>query len=654
MAETTTNNGDANTYQIILNANDMLWQTQISQAEKVLEVCLPNHDPPPPPIIAEQVDTSNDESAKPKAVVVATNVDQVTPTSTPSLPTKTSATTTGTRRRGKPLPQDADARQNLPAAELAERAAELSAASFRTQLAMWRNALDESPAHYSVAQQLLTELSEEAAELQDISAPPSALRSIGGWFGFGNAEKESPEAKEREEERLRTHAEATLAVADAAGSLAMLHHRKQEWLAAVWQVRKAWKAYSEAERECGELQKKTNGQYGSEPRGGNVTGRAAFGVGLYNYAISALPPTLKWVIELIGFQGDRKIAIDALDRCAVNMNCPVWMFASSVLVGARFFFDDAQDEALEHLTKLLEKYPNSAVLHSTRGRLLRRSGDLDKSTESFTRARDLGSEYTHFALQMGYELAHNHFLSRRYEDAIEGIEQYLESKGDNFKAYGAYKLGICYWQTNRKDQIVPLYRRLPEFVRESMAYDRYALRQSQLFLDSREFTEEQLKLVEASNSLELEDADGCIATLQSIKSLRSACLLPAELEEQLKTQTPDTEDGVAQLETLSLSGDVIAQALHLRGRALAYSDDPDKQLASLRCLHAATQHEASIEHETWVVPFSWVELASLHEKRKETAKAKAALQNARNASGFDWAKQLDMKAKKVAQKLATH
>jgi hypothetical protein len=98
--------------------------------------------------------------------------------------------------------------------------------------------------------------------------------------------------------------------------------------------------------------------------------------------------------------------------------------------------------------------------------LERRNGSMEKSILYLKGVVEDAKEARQLQLTSEYELAHSYFLKNEWENAIPGIEQFLhQSKSPNFKAYGGFKLGFCYWMTNRRDKIEEVYVKVPGWVR---------------------------------------------------------------------------------------------------------------------------------------------------------------------------------------------
>ena len=95
--------------------------------------------------------------------------------------------------------------------------------------------------------------------------------------------------------------------------------------------------------------------------------------------------------------------------------------------------------------------------------LYRRQGELHLSTKTYERclvelklSPDAGM-LQQMSIRTTYELASNRFLALQWKEAIPMIESFLkETLSPNFRCYGAYKLGLCYWVNDEKEKIPPV------------------------------------------------------------------------------------------------------------------------------------------------------------------------------------------------------
>ena len=125
--------------------------------------------------------------------------------------------------------------------------------------------------------------------------------------------------------------------------------------------------------------------------------------------------------------------------------------------------------------------------------MYRVSGKLEESSEQYKIAHTFAEQVPAYQLIAHYELGHNFFLQCQWSETIPYIETYLEkTKSENFKAFGGYKLGLCYWMTegdSATEKITKLYNQvINEWTRPRMSYDVYAARECKRFLEKSSFS----------------------------------------------------------------------------------------------------------------------------------------------------------------------
>ena len=136
---------------------------------------------------------------------------------------------------------------------------------------------------------------------------------------------------------------------------------------------------------------------------------------------------------------------------------------------------------------------DSPMLYMTLGGMFRAEGKIPQSIECYEKAHAFSPQLASYQLLANYELGHNYYLQGEWSKAIPLIESYLfEGNSPNFKAYGGYKLGICYWMMEGEqafEKIAELYKRvINEWKRPKLSYDAFAARYCQQFIDSKGFS----------------------------------------------------------------------------------------------------------------------------------------------------------------------
>jgi tetratricopeptide (TPR) repeat protein len=212
-------------------------------------------------------------------------------------------------------------------------------------------------------------------------------------------------------------------------------------------------------------------QLGHPPNDTKVTGLVNFGIGLFHFGLSLVPPTYVWMTKALGFEADRDNAVLAL-RQSLDSQGPKSVEAAMLLVVIYQFFLDAEEEALTLVKSLDADYPNSPVLAYMGAFIKRINGNIDEAISDFELAIK-GIAIEQLKITMHYHLAVTYFMKGEYQKATPLIEMFLEkSTIDQFRPYASYLLGVCYWITNtKKEDIVPLFEKIKAAVKPDQAYD---------------------------------------------------------------------------------------------------------------------------------------------------------------------------------------
>jgi len=225
--------------------------------------------------------------------------------------------------------------------------------------------------------------------------------------------------------------------------------------------------------------------YVSEPK---VIGMIKFGMGLFHFGASLIPPAFQWIAKIIGFSGDRDLAMEELEF-AMNSGCPKDVEASLLIVGLKKFFFEKEDEAIALLDRIKVQYSESAIMWYLYGFIARNKGDIDTALNCFEKCREFGKDIEHLLLTAHYHLGYTYFLKNEWKKSIENISIFLQKAiPKRFKPYSCYQLGFCYWMTEEKDKIAPWYRRVDEWTRSNQSYDEFAKKKTSKFLETNEFS----------------------------------------------------------------------------------------------------------------------------------------------------------------------
>jgi hypothetical protein len=479
---------------------------------------------------------------------------------------------------------------------------------------LWRSMF--SDAGYEENMRLVAAAEKLATEVYD-RLSPGVVSGIRSWWNR-SSNAAAPAAPEMPAwVRLRMLFEAELVLAEVAGMYAAIHLKQESYLKGGYQGRRAWKWYETASAHLQEL-------YAMRPAMRDVLrplqGNLLFGVGMYHFMVSLVPPALQFLVSAVGFEGDRRkgmqemqFALDSGGTRAAHAN----LF---LIVITWFFFDDkARSHAL--MQSMRGRFPTAGFLEAIMGFLVRYEDDNARGAEYFRAAREHAAQIPQFQLQCVYEIANCDFFANRWHEAAVGFHQYLtQATSRNFKAFGAWKLGFCYWMSEEGDRVAALYRQVDQWVRPMFPFDKFAQRKAAEFLAAGRFDAFEEK---AYAAYFLCDA-GEHARAQPLIDQAAAILVDADGKESAFRGTMER-------------GDMLALVDHVRARILcAESGDGVAQGVVLH--ERVISRDSTIVRENWLVVMSMVMLAELTLRNgspEDTLRAVKRIKSYKRAYDFD-------------------
>eukprot|EP01095_Lingulamoeba_sp_RSL-Kostka_P002844 TRINITY_DN1375_c1_g1_i1.p1 TRINITY_DN1375_c1_g1~~TRINITY_DN1375_c1_g1_i1.p1 ORF type:complete len:631 (-),score=223.17 TRINITY_DN1375_c1_g1_i1:81-1973(-) len=560
------------------------------------------------------------------------------------------------------------------------------------EISMWMSSVEDTDDNYNAAFLAVEEVEKMADELFVKSKDQSAISSFFSWGAKNNEESIEDRGK-----RKIDLVEALSVLGDATGARAMLCFKRQNYFKGANSLRKAWKFYQAAKMQlddpaCPLKNMKTE-------RAKNILSRLKFGVGLFNYFVSMLPVALKWLVELIGFEGNRDIALEILGECTEIDPSPRCTWAKSIVVGTKYYFDDEKEDAQNLLDSLIEKYPNSSLLKTTLAGLCRKNGEIELSTKYFLEAIDHAEEVQQLKFALHYQLAHNKYLCCKFEETIPLLEIFIENaETKNFKALAKFKIGVCYWYliqqeklkespdqqkiNELKQKIISQYQSIPDFVREKMSFDKFALRKSVKFLttNNNSWTELDMYFFKVENCIEGSNHDRALSFLQEmidlvkqhktadnyfywvyLKGLALHDKFFFEIlkqEESKKNQDPETpvddnnvnESNIDNNDTPDDNNNNNNEESSETKQEDTLEDIKEKSITHFRKV-VNCKHDL-ITTEKWIIPYAASNLAEIYLHDKNLQKAENCLKFAKGfPSGYDFEKHCGYKIKKFNSKL---
>ena len=266
----------------------------------------------------------------------------------------------------------------------------------------------------------------------------------------------------------------------------------------ILQIRRSWKTYAKAQRQLYDIYKKLEPNaeqiYGSDPNSNliqiwieendenendsknsstkpeineltivddeatgmpletvkRLLGAASFGYGLFQICLSFMPPNILKLIKVFGFEGDRSIALKAINFTSnsKDMRAPfadmiiLWYstFATPLFNVTEADVNISDEDTKLVLEKNLAKYSKSSLFHYFQGRYYRTLlRDLDKSLASFEVAYENSKHIREIQFISVYEIGWIHLMKLDYPKSLEYFD-ILAKESRWSKSFNSY---IC-------------------------------------------------------------------------------------------------------------------------------------------------------------------------------------------------------------------
>lgn len=185
------------------------------------------------------------------------------------------------------------------------------------------------------------------------------------------------------------------------------------------------------------------------------------GAGIFEFAGSLVPPSMKWMAGILGYGGDRDRGL-ALITAAGEKGKYARIEARFVAAMIQFVIYKNADDAERDLVSLTKLYPNSTAFNYALGLIYYQTKATDKAKASLTKAaQDLmsGGE-NDFACYALFRLADIELRLNHFAEAKAHFITYQQH--GNFPTYQAqtfFKLGLCCELLGQRDAAVSYFSR---------------------------------------------------------------------------------------------------------------------------------------------------------------------------------------------------
>lgn len=331
---------------------------------------------------------------------------------------------------------------------------------------------------------------------------------------------------------------------------------------------------------------------------------ANLGLGLFNLAVSQIPSSLQWAIELVGINADREKGIDLLERVIKK--------GKLHRVDAQFYLSQIftrvviqPEEAKKILNDLVARYPKNLLFRLSLAWVELETGKIISAEKRFLSI--IKSDEEHFPLLKSlsrYQLGNIYFYRGLTDSAKTYYQSYLESNfREDYVGITNYNLGLISEMSGERDIAVAYYKKASNGNLD-LDEDSYAKRKGRELL-SKELDEFDIRLIKFNN---LYMSGEYILTIDSLKSF---------IDDSMKT-------------------DALAEAFLLLGKS--YFQINKYKLAIKNCVEAI--HTETVK-EKWIHPFAHYIAASASFKTRNNLDAQLFLNLISDYSDYDFQLKLD-------------
>jgi len=346
-----------------------------------------------------------------------------------------------------------------------------------------------------------------------------------------------------------------------------------------------------------------------------------FGVGVFSFVISLVPPGFTFFVEAIGFKGDREKGFRILKECSEQKTFTGFVALMLLQLLYQFYFEDSA-RAFSINEILTERFPSAIVPLFGGGYTLRFMGEIEKAETSFEKLFQCSDQAKQLNLSCRYEIGSTAVKKSNWSKAIENINGYLkENPPEGYRCYAAFEIGVCYCFVKDYDKAKMHFKKSVDWVRKEYAFDVYAGRKSKQYLDSKKkelMSPFEMIYFEARERYKVSLFEEALEILHKAKAIKS-------------TWTPDDR----------------AVYFLLYGELIRKKDTDKAQKKFERVIRE------KVKNEIFAIPHAYVELAKISIQNNKPEEAKRYLKIAKeDYKNYDFNAQLLRTITRLSDKLA--
>eukprot|EP00009_Paramoeba_aestuarina_P014122 CAMPEP_0201523916 /NCGR_PEP_ID=MMETSP0161_2-20130828/20995_1 /ASSEMBLY_ACC=CAM_ASM_000251 /TAXON_ID=180227 /ORGANISM="Neoparamoeba aestuarina, Strain SoJaBio B1-5/56/2" /LENGTH=561 /DNA_ID=CAMNT_0047923149 /DNA_START=89 /DNA_END=1774 /DNA_ORIENTATION=- len=470
-----------------------------------------------------------------------------------------------------------------------------------------------------------------SVEVMEANKPDQGLVSVFKSFTFGESKGEDMTPEQRK--KLWNYFSSLIAQAELTLNKLSLCIKERQWMTIGIKARSSWKFYEEAEEVWQKI--KAGGETVLDEADRleeiDVLSRLEFGIGLYHFFVSLVPPGLLLIVEAIGFEANRENGIKYL-KSSVQREGIHYVTSSLLMVGYHNFFMQEDEPANKYIDHLLSKgYETAPAVRLMVGTVYRRQGRISDAINSYQMGMKGVRDQEQVTLILDCELGNTYFLDGNWEQAAALFDRFVTNTTNRqYKCFSMWKLGFCWWMMkvpNRDQKVKEINEKVIKIADDRFAYEKYSGRIAKRFLDRGKYTEFDELWLHAWSYNQASRFEDSTAILQ-----KAVDVVKAQDESRLP---------LAMVECVGL-------CLYLK---MSNFNGMDQLSDASESLQKLLKIQNEIVDELWVVPHAYVEMGELYLKRAlkgvEVAnmykKARICFDRASSFSNFDFERPLSFR-----------
>ncbi|KAF0978139.1 hypothetical protein FDP41_002654 [Naegleria fowleri] len=383
---------------------------------------------------------------------------------------------------------------------------------------------------------------------------------------------------------------------------------------------------------------------------------AYFGLGIFNFMLSILPPTLAKILSVLGFDADRDQGLHLLkqvhDYGGRHLGNGGFMLCLNYLFIPRALQD--REKNLQEVSPILERigsrFPKSGFFKFIHSHYDRKAGDINSAISNLKdaiqiTAKSMGTKPNNFLFELGV----CYMLIMNFTEAAAIMEDLVKSEKEfDTKGISCMLLSVCKLKLGDKERANILIKDLDKYVSKNSRIDKFAL--------------EKVDLIKHINTEEEKHLMMLVSIFQILYLRRDLANLSADIADPLYQFFLSVAKDVKIDDKSKVHGDIESGMCVVKGQFLRQLGKKEESSAEFQ---KALTFENKIKLEKQWIAFSHYEIAEscyLGDVKTETDEkkklqllheVKKSLEKCNKLSGYPFEEVLHSRAK-LALKQVEH